>query len=396
MELPAWTERGKGYVDAINRDYKQPLKEPAPPVSACRAFSQLVTLDEITLARHNLGQADGARDSLDALVEGFEADKGKIIDSYFSRRIPAAAVLTENDEIHIKYPADVVASLTPKFEHSIWSCISLSREAKEVLEGKHLRTVLNVLHSLIVYLLTVLDSQACRNISNARIDDASAENNRVDDEALEFQGSDERIQAALSTANMELERARMHIDNFATREAGKFYLLGMVFAIALLMAFALTLGNVNMKDWDEQSLLIALVAGGLGAIVSVMARTMNTDQLKVDYHAGKLMISIGGFFRPLVGAVFGLVFYALVGSKLLPMALPTVTAPAAPDSKEQTLLFFATIAFLAGFSERLAQDTLVRTAGGFFSQGNNESSKSELVSVKPNPTGKSLDSSNQV
>jgi hypothetical protein len=396
MQLPAWTKRSKGYVTAINRNFKQPLKEPATPVSAGRTFSQLVTLDEIISVRHNPRHPDGARNSLDALVQGFEADKGKIVDSYFSRRIPAAAILTENDEIHIKYPPEVIASLTPEFEHSIWSCISLSREAKEVLQGKHLRTVINVLHSLVVYLLTVLDSQACRTISNARVADASAEKNLVGDEALKFQGSDERIQAALSTANTELERARNHIDSFATREAGKFYLLGMLFAIALLMAFALTLGNVNMKDWDAQSLLIALVAGGLGAIVSVMARTMNTDQLKVDYHAGKLMISIGGFFRPLVGAVFGLVFYALIGSKLLPMALPSVTAPEAPSSKEQTLLFFATIAFLAGFSERLAQDTLVRTAGGFFSQGNDGSSKSELVSVKPNPTGKSPDNSNQV
>jgi hypothetical protein len=239
----------------------------------------------------------------------------------------------------------------------------------------------------------VLESQPCPRASTVRVADGSAAGVLLSEEALKSKESDDRIQAALSTANKELERARSHIDNFATREAGKFYILGMFLAIVPLIVVALILGRANMRDWDEQTLLITLVAGGLGAIVSVMSRTMNVHQLTVDYHAGKLLICMGGLFRPIVGALFGLIFYALIGSRLLPISLPTnpPSSVLAPDAKQQVLLFFAGVAFLAGFSERLAQDTLVRTAGGVLGQGN-RSGKSELVSPKPDSPTKPTDS----
>ena len=57
-------------------------------------------------------------------------------------------------------------------------------------------------------------------------------------------------------------------------------------------------------------------------------------------------------FRPLVGATFGVALYVLVIGGLLPLASNSQTAAH----------FFGGLSFLAGFSERWAQDTIVRSA----------------------------------
>ena len=52
--------------------------------------------------------------------------------------------------------------------------------------------------------------------------------------------------------------------------------------------------------------------------------------------------------------MFGIALYVFVTTGLVPFAVP------ADDLKQQ--LFFAGLAFLAGFSERWAQDTIVQSA----------------------------------
>ena len=52
-----------------------------------------------------------------------------------------------------------------------------------------------------------------------------------------------------------------------------------------------------------------------------------------------------------MGAVFGVALYALVIGGLLPL-----------DTDPQVAHFFGGLSFLAGFSERWAQDTIIRSA----------------------------------
>jgi hypothetical protein len=118
----------------------------------------------------------------------------------------------------------------------------------------------------------------------------------------------------------------------------------MLFGSALLGAL-LALKHVNAQY------AIAAPAGALGALVSVLHR-MTSGDLKLDFHAGKRMLTLFGAVRPVIGAVFGMALFVLLRGGLL----PAIGTPAVP------LAFYAAIGFLAGFNERFAQDMLVGSA----------------------------------
>jgi hypothetical protein len=56
-----------------------------------------------------------------------------------------------------------------------------------------------------------------------------------------------------------------------------------------------------------------------------------------------------------IGALFGLIFFVLLNAGIL-------QAVKLPDERDKFLYFVAAITFLAGFSERRAQDILVRAS----------------------------------
>ncbi len=99
-------------------------------------------------------------------------------------------------------------------------------------------------------------------------------------------------------------------------------------------------------------ILGALIAAGMGAIVSVMTR-LSSEKLKLDYTAGSLKTRLLGGLRPLIGAVMGVVLLIFVKGGLLPLSMPDVAA-----TPEKAAFFLLAVTFVAGFSERLVQDML--------------------------------------
>ena len=97
---------------------------------------------------------------------------------------------------------------------------------------------------------------------------------------------------------------------------------------------------------------MCILLGGVGSVVSVMTR-LTGQHLELDHDAGTWQLRLLGGFRPVIGAVFGIVLFFIVGSGLIPIEEPT-----APTD---VVLFYGSLAFLAGFSERFAQDMLVAT-----------------------------------
>ena len=95
----------------------------------------------------------------------------------------------------------------------------------------------------------------------------------------------------------------------------------------------------------------ALVAGAIGAVVSVIQR-INSGSFELDYDVGGPYIFFLGGLRPLIGGAFAVaVSFAFDGGLL--------HAPvAAGESTHHRRLALLVISFLAGFSERFAQDTL--------------------------------------
>jgi len=160
----------------------------------------------------------------------------------------------------------------------------------------------------------------------------------------------------------------------ATRQTQLVYVAGaLVGAITLTALVLLVLWLISLRThlaWlpvdrakgVEQSVSLSLlylcaIAGGIGAIVSLIAR-INMNSCAVDFEAGRGVTFALGALRPALGAVFGIAFYAAVVSGLLDL----FKVPTGDDTKQ--FYFFLVIAFLAGFSERWARDVLVDLDGG--------------------------------
>ena len=279
------------------------------------------------------------------LLRSYEDRSGEIEEAFIAQNIDAGAVLVrvprtnrftgkKHDQltIHIRYPPEQVALVTPEFEETLWRCGALARRSRQLLRSTNARMVLRLMYSLIVYLLSVLDSQ----------------------QGAPEQLRKHRIAMALATAREHLDAAQEQHVRSAIWGAQLAYCQGM---IAGFVALLVVLGSIvyfgqSIDEAEFSRILITLGAGGLGALVSVMHR-LSVNGLRLNYTAEHNSLRLLGAFRPLLGGVFGLIVYVFITGDLLDISGPT-------DSPIKTLYFLAAIAFLAGFSERFAQDTLTK------------------------------------
>jgi hypothetical protein len=93
-----------------------------------------------------------------------------------------------------------------------------------------------------------------------------------------------------------------------------------------------------------------------GRAASALRRHLPTAGLRrqAGERPGRKPVRRLGFLRPFIGATFALALYVAVKSNLL--QLGNIAQPG--------IYFFATVSFLAGFSERRAQVLLGNVAGG--------------------------------
>jgi hypothetical protein len=64
-------------------------------------------------------------------------------------------------EIRMRYPGDIVAAVQPEFEAALWRARAMEQQTALLLAGRPRRVLLEMLFSVIVYLLGVLDSVDC-------------------------------------------------------------------------------------------------------------------------------------------------------------------------------------------------------------------------------------------
>jgi hypothetical protein len=80
---------------------------------------------------------------------------------------------------------------------------------------------------------------------------------------------------------------------------------------------------------------------------------MASGRLRLDFDAGSGMTMALGAVRPLIGAIFGVILFAIFDGEWLPSIEIQHAKP---------LAFYTVLGFLAGFNERFAQDMLVGSA----------------------------------
>jgi len=281
-----------------------------------------------------------------ALVrEQYEASQGKIEDDYFALNFAAALLLVAEDEEQSGRDAKKVYKLrlvsdpgegTPDVDDVFRSARRVERKYSVLLDGQAQEILARGLYTAVAALLTVLDAMVTSDQKR------------------------QRVAAAVLSARKEIRQIEQNAREAALDRALVRYLGGLAFGVLAAAAVATVVAFLPLPSGIRTELVICVVSGAIGAILSVMTRTANRERVRVSLDQSWLVIALSGCFRLIIGAVFGAAMLVLVRSLLLPIAVP--------QAGQQVTLFFAGLAFLAGFSERRAQDTIVRTLPGAVEQ----------------------------
>jgi hypothetical protein len=315
----------------------QPLAMPAKETVAVPvAEDGDTTFAELVYAHYDWWHAlreGGAAPAVEAGYKrarrSFEARNGEIVTAYWCSNVESAVALTHTPRrLRFLSPvpgfyreSDWATQNAPDIATELHRCDELAVRARTVLTGVRRLICMQLVVATASHLLSLVDARAAHT-------DAT------------------HTEEALARERDALQEAEDYYDDAANGQAQIVYFAGMAvvaLAISALSAVWLAL------SWASP--LAALVAGALGALVSVIQR-INSGKFELEYDVGKPYAFFLGGLRPLIGAAFAVaISFAVTGGFV---HLPISTAS---DANHRLALLV--VAFVAGFSERWAQDTLV-------------------------------------
>jgi len=283
------------------------------------------------------------------LTEAFEAAHGHITHSFYCETVMAAAVLTDRQELCV-IPPPLHPDIIPIAE-MIFECQRLDTEADRVLAGPkrllNLQTTKTLVYGVLANLLS-------------RLDDSNQPPPR----------------GVIDLHWREVKQAQEYYRRAANIYAQFDYFLGMLMGttvpLALVIIAMATIFFTPEFVAEGRILIGCLTAGGVGAVLSVMSR-MTFGGLSLDYEAGRRILTMLGGFRPVIGMALGAAMWVLTGSGVLSVV---------PSDPSKGSFFRVLTAFLAGFSERWAQDMLGRTAEQIGGRGITSRSRENEVEYK--------------
>jgi hypothetical protein len=280
-----------------------------------------------------------------AALERFEDEHGELVNAYWCVDVESAVALTAGRPS----PGWVrrLLSVSPKFHRvSDWAtqdepelarllhqCDELAVRSSEVLRGRSRRIFMQLVMTSACHVLSLVDARRARPTPEAR-------------------------RAAIAAEGRELKSVADGYRQAANGDAQLVYFGGMgIGALVLVLLYVLGVRGALTADGVQDSTIAGcLVAGALGAVVSVIAR-VNSGSFDLDADISRGYTLFLGALRPVIGSIFGVLTYFAVTSGFVEIfKLP-------PDGLKQ-FYFLCVIAFGAGFSERWAQDTLTGGLGG--------------------------------
>ena len=320
------------------------LIEPMSDVSPVRqvqaqsrgSAAQRTTFTELVYAHHDWWRARKAgpvdpevEAAYDSALAAFEARHGQIIRAYWCSHVESAVALTERKRLRgllspvygFHRESDWATKNAPAVATELHRCDALAMRAKAVLTGVRQRMCLALAVASAANLLSLVDERA------------GGEDKAATAAALRHE------HAAISDANRYYHEA-------ANGEAQLVYFGGIATVTVVLAAIATVWLSVA---WSAP--VAAAVAGAVGAMVSVVQR-INSGKFELEYDVGDPYAFFLGGLRPLIGAAFAVIITFAFDGGLLHL-------PVDPhDGTSSRRLALLVLAFLAGFSERWAQDTL--------------------------------------
>jgi hypothetical protein len=278
-------------------------------------------------------QAEEKRAEFRTMLDEFEAREGRIRSQFWCDNVRAAAILTDKDRFFsagnpYNSQADVPLG------RMVGRAEATARLAEELLSGPARRTSLELLFTLETNALECMDQLASTP-------------------APAPSRAKELRQVAKATFLEDLEAAERYVTSAVGHRARLVYLQGMVIGIVgvgvIASVLVLFVSRIPQVLSGTELVPTTLLLGAAGAIVSVMQRWTQGD-LRVRPEPGPTTVRLLGIFRTVIGSVLAVAVLILVLGGLLPLSAPTDAATRA--------FFFAGLAFLAGFSERFAQDMI--------------------------------------
>jgi hypothetical protein len=259
----------------------------------------------------------------------FQAAHGDIVQAYWCSRVESAVVLTEkksrlpwgSPRCGFHRESDWATQDWPEVATELHRCDELAVRAKAVLTGVRQRICMNLVMASASHLMSLVDRRPgeADPVANA---------------------------AALAEERKALARTEAYYREAANGQAQIVYFAGMAFVMLVLAVIAAVWLSLT---WAVA--VGALIAGAAGAVVSVIQR-INSGKFGLDYDVGRPYAFFLGGLRPLIGGAFAMaISFAFTGGLL---HLPVADGTASSDRRLALLV----VAFLAGFSERWAQDTL--------------------------------------
>ena len=288
------------------------------------------------------------------MFDRFERTNGRIVRWYMSREVFAAAALTDRD--------DITVTLGRQLRPGSAQLVDLLRRCQQVAYSSWHR-------------LTPFDRRQCQNMVFSVIE-----------EALRLLDTKGKVESGvcLRALTKRLDEAEEFMLRCAARRAQGKYLKGMLAGTLITGALVGAVAGVLINGDDltrlAGQLLLVATAGAVGAVVSVLWRMtsgsfrMNLPTLSHEMKGTDVRLIAA--LRPVIGLVFALATIVLVMGAVIPVD---------KQSGETQTALFAGIAFLAGFSERLAQDMFVRSGQGLTGVMSDSPSAGPSAGLSPQP-----------
>ena len=269
----------------------------------------------------------------DELRDAFEREHGPIVRAYWCSHVESAVALTEQKarfggpRFSFYRETHWATRDQPDIANEMYRCDELAVRATTVLTGVRQRICMNLVMASAEHLMSLVDRRAAHDDPKASA-------------------------AMLEHERATIERTEAYYKEAANGQAQIVYFAGMALVVLLISLIATIWLSIT---WATP--VAALVAGSIGALVSVVQR-INSGQFDLEYDVGKPYALFLGGLRPLIGGSFAMVLtFAFTGGLLhLPVA--------ENETNTNRRLALLVISFLAGFSERWAQDTLVAAVPG--------------------------------
>lgn len=299
------------------------------------------------------------------LLESFQESEGALLSSYYCDDLIGGSALTRSRERDPKYTLHTVYSVattaTAPVVGLIPRCERMCIEANTMLKEPYRGTHADQLYSVSTYLLGLFNALATPG-----------------------QITPDNATAALALQREELNRTERELARLAQRDAQIVYFGGMLIGLVLTAIVGLLvtwiLRHYEVSVHARNEVMGAFGGGALGAFVSVLSR-MTGSSLRLNYRTGRFYLQLLGAFRPVIGVVMALALTFLILSGILDVFN-------VPTDAGGRFYFFGAVGFLAGFSERWAQDMLVIPQRAT-SPGSDESPSPEAAAapVEPTPHG---------